>query len=89
MSFHTSEPGDHPWQSAKHEWELKVLPRLRRDGKAIGSAAYDGNRSAQQVLEAYHLLRVSFDPVALELLKAALRNYDSSSAADDISTKEK
>lgn len=79
----------HPWASARDEWENSVLPRLKRDGKAIGSAAYDGNRSAQQVLEAYHLLHASFDPVTLELLKAALRNYESSTAALDDSRKEK
>ena len=60
----------------RREWELKVLPRLERDGKAIGSAAYDGNQHAMRVLEAYRLLRASFDPMALELLKQALRIYD-------------
>lgn len=81
MSLHLQEGTAHPWASAREEWELKVLPRLEREGKAIGKAAYDGNKDALKVIEAYQLIYRSFDPMALELLKTALSAYDKSHAA--------
>lgn len=76
MSFHLLQGDAHPWASARDEWESTVLPRLERDGKAIGTAAYNGNKAALKVIESYQLLHRSFDPVSLTSLKEALKEYD-------------
>lgn len=64
---------EHPWQSARDEFELSVLPRLKKDGNAIGELARNGDVKAKRVIELYTQLHRSFDPMTLMLLQDAMR----------------
>jgi hypothetical protein len=63
---------ENPWQSARDDFQLNVLPKLERDGKAIGQQARGGDKVAARVIELYTMLHRSFDPMTLTLLKEAL-----------------
>lgn len=62
----------HPWTSAVSEFEGSILPRLRKDGKVIGDKAAAGDKDAMEVIRLYTMLRRSFDPVTMILLKDAI-----------------
>jgi len=62
----------HPWQSARDDFDLNVLPLLEKHGKSIGEAARAGDEHAKRVVELYTMLHKSFDPMTLELLKQQL-----------------
>lgn len=67
---------DHPWETARIDFESNVLPRLKAEGQRIGAVARAGQAIAGRVIELYTLLHRSFDPVTLILLKDALKDYD-------------
>jgi hypothetical protein len=67
---------ENPWQSARDDFQLNVLPKLERDGKAIGQLARGGDKVAARVIELYSMLHRSFDPMTLELLKDKMRELD-------------
>lgn len=69
---------DHPWESARIDFEMNVVPQLRAEGASIGDAARNGNQKAVRVIEVYTMLHRSFDPVTLLLLKEALVEYRAS-----------
>ncbi len=64
---------ENPWQSAREDFRLNVLPELERKGHAIGQSARAGDQKAARVIELYTMLHRSFDPMTLELLKDAMR----------------
>lgn len=67
---------EHPWQSARDDFDKNVLPVLEKHGKAIGAAANNGDAKAKLVIERYTLLHRSFDPMTLTLLKKAMQDLD-------------
>lgn len=64
---------EHPWQTAKEDFDCNVLPILEKRGRAIGNDARNGNENSKRVIELYTRLHRSFDPMTLELLKEAMR----------------
>ena len=63
---------DNPWGSAHERFETIVLPRLKREGRAIGERAANGDKNAAEVVRLYSMLHRSFDPMTLHLLEQAL-----------------
>jgi len=60
---------------AENEFKNNVLPWLEKNGKRIGKEASDGNKDAQQIINAYSLLHRRFEQAALGILCAAISNY--------------
>jgi len=67
---------DHPWASARDEFESRILPKLEAIGKEIGLAGRTGNQDAIRVMNYYAMLHRSFDAMTVELLKRALADYE-------------
>ena len=66
---------DDQWASARDDFRRGVLPLLERDGLAIGKAAYAGNNNALRIIKYYEMLHRSFDPMTLQLMKDAMKEY--------------
>jgi hypothetical protein len=67
---------DHPWQSARDEFDRDVLPTLQRIGHDIGAKAQSGNAKACEIVKLYAMLHRSFDPLTFLRLKTALEDYE-------------
>jgi hypothetical protein len=66
---------EHPWTDARVRFDRVILPILEQHGKAIGKAASDGNRVAQDIIATYQMLYRSFDPLTLLILENKLSDY--------------
>lgn len=71
-----------PWQSARDDFQVNVLPALERRGKSIGQQARNGDTRAARVIELYTMLHRSFDPMTLQLLKDAMRELADADALE-------
>lgn len=63
------------WADARLELKTTVLPWLEAHGKEVGEAASRGDAKATEVIVRYTMLRRSFDPMTLVLLKEAIESY--------------
>lgn len=68
-------PSDHPWSTARWEFDNRVIPILEKHGREIGENAKAGNEDAKEIVKWYTMLYKSFDPMSFEFLKRALQKY--------------
>jgi hypothetical protein len=67
---------EHPWQSAKDQFDNYLMPKLKAKGMKIGEDARNGNAIAKKIISTYTLLHRSFDPMNVILLEEALKEYE-------------
>jgi hypothetical protein len=66
---------EHPWNSAKVDFEQRIMPKLNKYGRHIGAFASRGDEKAKRIVRLYKLLHRSFDPVTLTQLDETLQAW--------------
>jgi hypothetical protein len=66
---------DHPWQSAKDQFDGETLPLLTKHGSRIAMKAYVGDELSSRIVKNYQMLHHSFDPMIHILLVEDLREW--------------
>ena len=66
---------DHPWKSARDNFDEVTLPKLKAIGRQIGEAAKRGDTKAKGIILLHSRIHRSFDPLTLMLLDKALNEY--------------
>lgn len=72
----------HPWQSARDDFDHRIVPLLQKHGKQIGASAQSGDETAKSIMENYQMLYRSFDPLHCHMLDEGLSQWLSQQKED-------